>query len=48
MKHNERIAFRLPKECKERIKELIKEGKYRKLSQVIRAALEEFLSKNAG
>ncbi|MGB9693567.1 MAG: ribbon-helix-helix domain-containing protein [Fervidobacterium sp.] len=41
-----RIALRLPKKDRERIEQLIKQGKFRKISHVIRAALKEFLSKN--
>ncbi|MEM3873873.1 MAG: ribbon-helix-helix domain-containing protein [Candidatus Bathyarchaeia archaeon] len=46
MKHDGRIGFRLPKEDRQKIEQLIREGKFKKISQVIRAALKEFLSKN--
>jgi Arc/MetJ-type ribon-helix-helix transcriptional regulator len=39
----EEICFRLSKEEKQRISQLIKEGKFKNKSQVIRAALKEFL-----
>jgi len=42
-----RIAFRLSKEDRAKIEQLIREGKYRNLSQVIREALKEFLNENA-
>jgi len=43
-----RIALRLPSEDRQRIEQLIREGKYRSLSQVIRVALQEFLPKEDG
>ncbi len=41
--YEKRTAFRLPKEQREKIDELVTEGKYKSLSQVVRAALNEFL-----
>jgi Arc/MetJ-type ribon-helix-helix transcriptional regulator len=41
-----RIAFRLSKEDRQKIEQLIREGKYRNISQVIRAALTKFLNEN--
>jgi Arc/MetJ-type ribon-helix-helix transcriptional regulator len=38
-----RIAFRLPKEQRQKIEQLIREGKYQNISQVIREALKQFL-----
>jgi len=38
-----RIAFRLSKEDRQKIEQLIREGKFRNISQVIRAALKQFL-----
>ncbi|MEM3459096.1 MAG: ribbon-helix-helix domain-containing protein [Candidatus Bathyarchaeia archaeon] len=38
-----RIAFRLPKEDREKIERLIIQGKFKKISEVIRAALDQFL-----
>jgi len=43
----ERIAIRLSKEDKQKILQLIREGRFRNISQVIRAALKEFLSKES-
>jgi len=44
MKENDcRIALRLPAEERKRAEHLIQEGKFKNLSQVIRAALNEFL-----
>ncbi|MEM3459208.1 MAG: ribbon-helix-helix domain-containing protein [Candidatus Bathyarchaeia archaeon] len=42
-KHDERIALRLPSEFREKIQELIRQGKFKNLSDVVRAALEQFL-----
>lgn len=43
-KHFEkRVALRLSGTMHAKIEKLIAEGKYRKLSQVVRAALEKFL-----
>jgi Arc/MetJ-type ribon-helix-helix transcriptional regulator len=39
----EEICFRLSKEEKQQISQLIKEDKFKSKSQVIRAALKEFL-----
>lgn len=38
-----RVAFRLSKEDRVKIDRLITQGKFKSLSQVIRAALEQFL-----
>jgi Arc/MetJ-type ribon-helix-helix transcriptional regulator len=50
MKHkkeyNSRTAFRLLSEQRQEIERLIKEGKFKNISQVIRAALREFLEKH--
>jgi len=47
MKENDcRIALRLPAEERQKAEHLIREGKFKNLSQVIREALKEFL-KNA-
>jgi len=43
--HDSRIALRLPSKERQQIEQLIREGKFRNISQVIRAALKEFLSK---
>jgi Arc/MetJ-type ribon-helix-helix transcriptional regulator len=43
--YKSRIAFRLSTEERQKIDELIDEGKYRNISQVLRQALKEFLSK---
>ena len=43
--HDDRIALRLPVKEREKADQLIKEGKFKNLSQVIRAALSEFLNK---
>ena len=43
--YEERIAFRLSKEERQQIEQLIKEGKFKSISHVIRAALTEFLEK---
>ncbi len=40
-----RIIFRLPDAMYEQVKRVVKEGKARNPSELIRAALEEFLSK---
>gem|GEM_PF-2784082 len=41
-----RIAFRLSKEDRQKIEQLIQEGKFRNISQVVRAALSKFLTTN--
>jgi len=41
--YEERIAVRISKEEKQQIDQLIIEGKFKSKSQVIRAALKEFL-----
>jgi len=43
--HDSTIAIRLPSEKKLRIEQLIAEGKVKSISQVVRIALKEFLSK---
>jgi len=42
----ERIAIRLSKEDKQKILQLIREGKFKNISELIRAALRHFLSRN--
>lgn len=42
MKHNNRIALRLPNEYREKIDELVKKGKFKNISHVVRSALDEF------
>ena len=41
-----RIIFRLPDSMYEQIKALTKEGKFKNLSEIVRQALKEFLTKN--
>jgi Arc/MetJ-type ribon-helix-helix transcriptional regulator len=41
----ERIAFRLSEKERQRIEQLIHEGKFKNISTVIRAAIREFLLK---
>jgi Arc/MetJ-type ribon-helix-helix transcriptional regulator len=41
--YRERIAFRLSKEERQRIEQLIQKGKFRNLSEAVRVALKEFL-----
>jgi hypothetical protein len=43
--HDSRVALRLPSKERQQIEQLILEGKARNISNVIRAALKEFLSK---
>ena len=43
--HDSRIAIRLPSEEKKQIQALIEAGVFRNISQVLRAALSEFLTK---
>ena len=45
-RHNERIGIRLPSDLREQTESLIRQGKYRNLSEVIRAALTKFLEEN--
>ncbi|MGF3573705.1 MAG: ribbon-helix-helix domain-containing protein [Candidatus Bathyarchaeia archaeon] len=45
-KQDSRIALRLPSEERQKIEQLIREGKFRNLSQVIRTALSKFLQEN--
>jgi Arc/MetJ-type ribon-helix-helix transcriptional regulator len=42
-----KIAFRLSIEDRQKIEKLIQEGKFRSISQVIRAALSKFLEAEA-
>jgi Arc/MetJ-type ribon-helix-helix transcriptional regulator len=42
-KQDARTALRLPRQLRQRIDQLIEEGKFETLSAVIRAALEQFL-----
>ncbi|MGB9693746.1 MAG: ribbon-helix-helix domain-containing protein [Fervidobacterium sp.] len=42
--YQERIALRISKAEKQKIEQLVREGKYKNLSQVIRAALQKFLN----
>ena len=44
MKHDRRIAVRLPAEEKAKAKHLIQNGKFKNLSQVMRIALKHFLT----
>jgi Arc/MetJ-type ribon-helix-helix transcriptional regulator len=44
--HDSRIAICLPSKERQQIEQLIHEGKYRNISQVIRAALAKFLNEN--
>jgi Arc/MetJ-type ribon-helix-helix transcriptional regulator len=41
--HDSRIALRLPSKERQQIEQLIREGKFRNISQVIRTALKQFL-----
>jgi Arc/MetJ-type ribon-helix-helix transcriptional regulator len=41
-----RIAFRLADDDRRKIEQLIKSGKYKNISEVIRQALTEFLKQN--
>ena len=43
--HEKRIAVRLPSKQRQQIDKLVKSGKFKNLSEVIRASLEEFLIK---
>jgi len=42
-----RIALRFPSKEREQIEQLIHQGKFKNISSVIRAALKDFLSKEA-
>ena len=42
-KQNSRTALRLPSNQREKIDELVAQGKFKSLSQVVRLALTEFL-----
>jgi Arc/MetJ-type ribon-helix-helix transcriptional regulator len=44
-KHTSRTALRLPIEQRQEIEKLIRKGKFKNISQVIRLALTEFLDK---
>jgi len=43
----ERIALRLEPQIREQAEKLIQEGKFKNLSEVIRAALSKFLNENS-
>jgi len=43
-KQDARTALRFPEEQRQMIDQLVKEGKFKNLSQVIREALKEFLT----
>ena len=43
--HGSRTALRLPRSQREQIDMLVSAGKYKSLSQLVRAALTEFLEK---
>jgi len=45
-KKDSRTALRLPNEQREKIEQLIHEGKFKNISSVIRAALSKFLQEN--
>jgi len=44
--HDKRIALRLPSKQRQKINKLVKAGKFKNLSHVIRTALKEFLDKS--
>lgn len=46
--HEERIAVRLPSEQRQQINELIESGKFKNLSEVIRAAITDFCKLKGG
>jgi len=46
IKKDARTALRLPYEQRQMIDELVRAGKFRNLSEVIRQALSEFLKQN--
>jgi Arc/MetJ-type ribon-helix-helix transcriptional regulator len=41
-----RIIFRLPDQMDEQINALVHEGRFKSISEIVRQALKEFLSKN--
>lgn len=43
--HDSLVGIRLPSEEKLRIQQLVAEGKFKNISQVVRIALKEFLEK---
>ena len=45
-KHEERIAVRLSFKQRQEIENVVKDGKYKSISEVIRSALENFLHLN--
>jgi len=45
MQQDKRIALRLPSKEREQIEQLIHEGKFKKISQVVRDALQLYFSK---
>jgi len=47
-KLQKRIIFRLPDKTYEQIKKLVESGKFKSISEVVREALKEFLSKQLG
>jgi Arc/MetJ-type ribon-helix-helix transcriptional regulator len=42
-KNDKRTALRLPSKTRRQIEQLVTEGKYKNLSQLVRAALADFL-----
>jgi len=42
--HDSRIAIRLPSNERSKVEQLIHEGKFKNISQVVRVALSEFLT----
>jgi Arc/MetJ-type ribon-helix-helix transcriptional regulator len=44
---SERIALRLEPELRRKAKQLIEDKKFKNLSEIVREALKQFLSKNA-
>ncbi|MDH5788329.1 MAG: ribbon-helix-helix domain-containing protein [Candidatus Bathyarchaeota archaeon] len=46
--YKERIGLRLSIRERQEIEQLIKDGKFKNISQVIREALKEFLQKESG
>jgi Arc/MetJ-type ribon-helix-helix transcriptional regulator len=45
MSNESRIAVRLPNDLRKKTEQLIKKGKFRSLSNIVRIALKEFLSR---
>ncbi|MBS7647997.1 MAG: ribbon-helix-helix domain-containing protein [Archaeoglobaceae archaeon] len=48
MKRNLRITVRLKEADRRKIEELLKAGRFKNISQVVREAIKEFLSKQLG